>query len=386
MKIVIVNKFLELTGGADRHCAVLGRALRARGHEVRFFASSSDPAGQADGVFVNATVAHASREELPLRARAEAAAKAFWNPEAAQAMDRLLAEFRPDVVHVHKLHPQLSSSPLVVASRRGVSIVQTLHDFELISASPIDARGGRWDADETRFSYKLLNSTALPFRRRLHRARVNAFVAISRFQARTYERHGIQATVIPSFVDVRDGGAPPPSFEQRRGIVFLGRLRPEKGVMDVVELARMLPRMPVTILGGGVLENDVQRAAAELPNLVAPGFVGDEAITREVERARVVVVPSRCQEGGNLACLEAMAHGTPVVAYANGGLAENVVDTGGGRIVPVDVKALAEVATEVHEDREAWEQLAGRGHAAVRRRHSPEVYAEDLERVYEGVL
>ena len=67
-------------------------------------------------------------------------------------MERLVREFRPDVVHAHKLYPQLSVAPVVVAARHRVPVVQTLHDFELVSASLLDVRGGRLDRDETDFA------------------------------------------------------------------------------------------------------------------------------------------------------------------------------------------------------------------------------------------
>jgi glycosyltransferase involved in cell wall biosynthesis len=72
-----------------------------------------------------------------------------------------------------------------------------------------------------------------------------------------------------------------------------------------------------------------------------------------------------------------------VVAYANGGLAEYVVDTGGGRVVPVDPQALAAVAAELHDDRETWESHSSRGHAAVSESRTPDGYAARLEQLYE---
>jgi glycosyltransferase involved in cell wall biosynthesis len=96
-----------------------------------------------------------------------------------------------------------------------------------------------------------------------------------------------------------------------------------------------------------------------------------------------MVVPSRCQDAGPLVPLESMAAGTPVVAYANGGLGEYVADAGGGRVVPQDVVALADAAREIHDDAKLWATLSLRGRQSVAERHTAAEYAESLEKVYE---
>ncbi len=389
MKVAIVNKFLSSTGGTDRHCVGLGRTLAGRGHEVAYLAARDDlrPGGGdvcgRHAYYVDPTVTHASRAALQLSDRVRVATNAFWNSSAAKAMERLIESFRPDVVHLHKLHPQLSPAPGIVASRKGLPIVQTLHDFDLMAASPIDSRGGWWDTDETRFSYRLLNAAALPYRRHALMGRVSEFVSISRFVARVYESHGIGSTVIPSFVDVENTDEDPLSFDDRSGVLFLGRLRPEKGVGDVIHLARALPEVEFTIAGSGVLWPIVRQAAQTLENLTAPGFVNEQVLRDMFRRARLVVIPSRCQEGANLVCLEAMARGTPVVAYANGGLAENVVESGGGRIVPVDPESLVHVVRDAYDDRDRWLEMSERGYLSFQQRHAPDVYAAQLEKIYD---
>jgi glycosyltransferase involved in cell wall biosynthesis len=386
MRVAIVNKYAHLTGGADQHCLGLAAALAKRGHEVRFLSTSDERNAVSDGVFVPPTVTHGSREKLRPPTQATVLAKALWNPAAATAMRDLLDSFRPDVVHAHKLYPQLSVAPVAVAWRAGVPVVQTLHDFEMISASPIDARGGYWDPDETKLRFKLLNAATRPVHRKVHAPRVSAFVAVSRFVARVHAKHGIHATVLPNFVSyAEDELEPPLPFDERAGIMFLGRLRPEKGALDVVELARKVPSIPVTVVGSGDLEAAIRREAAQIPNLHVAGFVPDPDLRQFLRSARVVVIPSRCQDAGPLVPLEAMSHATPVVAYAMGGLGEYVTDAGGGRVVPVDVEALAGAAAEIHDNLAIWQALSRSGRDAVERRHTPTAYAEQIEAVYRAV-
>jgi glycosyltransferase involved in cell wall biosynthesis len=195
------------------------------------------------------------------------------------------------------------------------------------------------------------------------------------------------ATVLPNFVpDDHVESLPPLSFDERRGVVFLGRLQPEKGALDVVELARRAPALPVTIVGSGDLEPQIRAAAAGIDNLHVAGFVSDPDLREILRTARLLVIPSRCQDAGPLVPLEAMSHATPVVAYSMGGLGEYVTDADGGRVVPVDVHALTVAATELHEDKATWQRLSRHGYEAVAARHTPGAYAERIEAVYEEAM
>src|SRR5206468_710983 len=79
VRIVLVNKFAHLTGGADRHCLALAKVLRERGHDVVFLSTAGAENVESRGIFVRATVTHGSRDTLVRWARARAALAAFWN-------------------------------------------------------------------------------------------------------------------------------------------------------------------------------------------------------------------------------------------------------------------------------------------------------------------
>jgi hypothetical protein len=144
------------------------------------------------------------------------ARKALWNSQAAAVTRKLIDEFRPNLLHVHKLYNQLSVAPVVVASGANIPVVQTLHDCEFISASPFDHRGRWLDRDEVTLSYRLLNSAAFLVRRYVHRPRVSAWISVSRYVAERHATRGIVSTVLPNFVTGIDG-EPNPGFDERRG-------------------------------------------------------------------------------------------------------------------------------------------------------------------------
>ena len=131
--------------------------------------------------------------------------------------------------------------------------------------------------------------------------------------------------VIPAGIDLPEHLSAP---EQPPHVLFVGRLSPEKGVLDFVSGTEGLPRR---IVGDGPLRSQVAEAV---------GFVPPAEIGGWYSRASVVCVPSR-REGYGMTAREAMAHGRAVVATRVGGLADAFVDGESGvEIPPADPRAL----------------------------------------------
>jgi glycosyltransferase involved in cell wall biosynthesis len=126
----------------------------------------------------------------------------------------------------------------------------------------------------------------------------------------------------------------------------------------------------------------VSAAAGRLGNLSYAGELDGPEVSRRLAAARIAVIPSRWEEPAGLVALEAMATGTPVVAYAAGGLADYVSEARAGRVVPRSVEALVRASCELYGDPEEWRQSAEGGRLAAATTHSPNRYADRLEAVY----
>ena len=380
MRIVLVNNYARVTGGADIHCLDLAKGLRERGHEVAFIATANKRNVDQQGVFVPTIVTRETRSEMTGARAAQVACRSIWNPSTAAATKKLLGSFRADIVHAHKLYPQLSVAPIVVAASRRIPIVQTVHDYEFISASSIDDTGSWRDQNEDRVAYRALNTALFGVKRLLHIPRIDRWISVSRSTASAYLEHGINTTVLPNFTGPLVGALP--RFEERKGILFIGRLAEEKGIRHILDLPIHLPKHPITIAGDGPLASEVEHAAHMFSNLTYLGKLDSEAVARQIASARLVVMPSQWREPGPLAALEAMAAGTPLIAYDNGGLAEYVLDAGAGVVIAPSTASMADAISSIYNDRTCWESFSANACDAIQRQHTLPRYLDRLEQVY----
>lgn len=262
------------------------------------------------------------------------------NPGLARLVERSLATSSPDLLHAHKLRG-LSSGLWTAAHRAGVRrIVQTCHDYELMSPQgALEGRVGR-AAAEGKFPL-----SAYAARRATSSRRVRIATAPCRYTLDRLLEAGLfpnaRTEVIPnthgdSAADVRrrrDAGRGP----RRPGpvrILFLGRLEPNKGIGRLCEIASEVPELEVDVAGDGSLATSLRERWSEVERFRFHGHVDETVRTHLLRDADVLAVPSSYPEIAPLVVAEAHARGVPVLATRVGGLPEAVSDGNTGWLVP----------------------------------------------------
>ena len=133
-----------------------------------------------------------------------------------------------------------------------------------------------------------------------------------------------QVLIVEPYLDLRKF-VPAAKPEGRRfRVMYVGRLEPEKGILDLLAAARSLAseNIEFVIAGGGSLApalNFATRSQADLSKVRLLGPVNHDAMPELYHQADVVVLPSYT-EGAPVAVFEAMASGCPVVATRVGNL------------------------------------------------------------------
>ncbi len=364
MRILHVNKFLYRRGGAEAYMEDLADLQIAAGHTVAFFGMAHPLNTHLE--YASEFPSHIELEPPPptLSGRVRGVARMLNSTSASRGMDNVLADFQPDVVHMHNIYHQLSPSVLRPVARRRIPAVMTLHDYKLACPTYqfLDhgnlcqaCLGGHFQhAVLRRCKDGSLGSSAVMaaelFVHTLTRAYapVRVFICPSSFLEGRMRAAGVfprRMLHIPHFIETRDI---PVKTAPGSGVLVAGRLSPEKGIDVAIRAVGELDGAMLDLAGTGPDEEALRRLA----DAVAPGRVRFHGLVdkAEVQRlmlaAAVVVVPSRWYENQPMVVLEALARGTPVVGSALGGMPELIEPGVTGELVPEnDPHALAAALT-----------------------------------------
>jgi glycosyltransferase involved in cell wall biosynthesis len=387
MRVLLMHNHHASLGGAMEVLEDEANLLSADGHEVRQYALPA---------------AH----ELGLSGL-RAGAKAVWNREAGRDIASIIAEFQPDVAHVHTPFPLLSPAVFRTAAARGVPSVTTVHSYRYSCIAGTCHRDGSVCEDCVGTKLKLPGlrhrcyhdslgaSGALTASLVLHRGlgtfakSINRFITLTPFSKRLLIRDGVPA----SHITVKANSTPDPgtAFSPRQAspyVAFAGRLMDIKGVPTLLDAwRRMPPGLTLRIAGDGPLRGLVEERCAEDPSIEYVGWISQEEVTRFLGEATCALVPSEWYEGQPLVTIRSLSVGTPVIVSDLENLSEDILEDGAGLAFATgDPGALASVLATVLSEPEKWAERAEAARASYVARHTPTATVAALNRIYSEVV
>lgn len=128
-------------------------------------------------------------------------------------------------------------------------------------------------------------------------------------------------------------------FDKKGGesLVYVGRIMPEKGVDTAIKVSQQTNRKLI-ILGWAARQSmkyyqDKVKPYINGKDIQNHGFISRKSLKEYLKNAKALLFPIQWEEPFGLVMIEAMACGTPVVAYARGSVPEVVKDGETGFIV-----------------------------------------------------
>lgn len=384
MKILLVHNSYQQLGGEDSVVRLEKLVLDLHGDQAILHQVSNEA---IDGFL----------------ARLKTALGVVFSISTYFSMRKLLRINRPDVVHVHNFFPLISPAVFYACSSESVPVVFTLHNYRIVCPTALLMHDGAvterslldgpwWAIKHRVYRGSLIGTFLLSLMIFVHlrigtwRNKVDRFIVLTQFARTRFALAGIplsSMTVKPNFVDI---GTPIESV--RSGLLFVGRLSPEKGIDVLLEAANRLAVRnqlkfgEVAVAGTGPLAREVARS-----NVLSLGMLSSDAVKTRMQSTTALLLPSIWYEGFPMVLVEAFANGSPVIASRLGALAELVEDGVTGLLFnPGDAEDLASKMAWALQHPDEMRLMGNAARACYEAFYSPERNYGQLMSIYREAI
>lgn len=379
MRILHINDYACLIGGAETYLAALIHAQRENGDTVALLASDSRGGGtfgiypEERGYFDSQLfLAHGTSSS----SQAIRAGLQLINISAYRSAQSAINEFRPEIVHVHMYLGQLSPMVLRPFIDLAIPLVHTSHAYRIVCPKGDRLLPGNVFCEKPAGLGCVRTCSPVSFvhmksRELLYQKPQDVFqlvISPGTTMKRILEMEGFPRVVylphgsnfkVQEFIADRN---------QATDVLYVGRLAFNKGVDNLIsafgQIRRKFPLARLRIAGEGPARASLEKMARDSLPKASYEFLGvvDSSKVRDLQdQARLQCIPSVCPENSPIVIYEALTAGVPIVASNIGGIPDLVRNgTDGILVSPGDIKELATAIEELFDDRAclSWSRAA----------------------------
>lgn len=403
MKILLINSHHKIIGGAERYYFDLAKLLEEKGHHIAFF--SMQDAKNIKTKWSKYFLTRVNFSKNNLSGFIKKLFRMFYSIEAKDKISRILDDFKPDVVHINNIYYYISPSILGEIKKRNIPIVQTVHDYQLITPSITFFHDGHvCEITKANNFYKTI----------LHRCvkksyiaslmavitsyiqyfldyqkYINLFITPSIFMKNKLIEYGIDKKKIVqlnNFVDIPNKMTM--TKKKEKYVLYFGRIEEAKGVNLILEVAEMLPSINFKIAGNFDSIKDKVKILSriktkKIKNIVIIKFQTKIKLKKLINNSEFVIVPSIWYENQPYSILESFALGKAVIGSNIGGIPEIIKNNHNGLLFdPSNITDFKDKILKLWNNPNLTVKLGQNGQKTILTRFNKESHYKILEKHY----
>lgn len=348
MRVLQINKYLKIVGGAETYMFQLSKLLESQDIEVKFWGMADEDNLVHD--FPGLEPLNVDYSNQDLKTKISSVVDTIYSRNNRLKIAKVLDEYKPDIVHIHNYNFQLTPSILPEIKKRGIKVVQTIHDSQMVcpyhrlynfqrnEVCTKCVKGSFINCIKDRcFDDSLLKSTIGAVESIFYHSNdyyekyVDEYISPSSFLADLIKnRINKEINVIPNFTQVElDKGLikNPKSY-----YLYYGRISEEKGILELIEIFKRL-ELELIIVGKGPLDNLVKEKIENTINIIFLGPKFESELFRIVKQAKYVIQSSKWYENCPMTIIEAFSLGVPVIGSNHSGYKDLIEDNETGFLI-----------------------------------------------------
>jgi glycosyltransferase involved in cell wall biosynthesis len=410
MKVLMIDKYFFVKGGAERYFFELSKVLEDNGHEVIPFAMAHPDNFASDyaSFFASNIEYNSHGPGGKVSTFFKATGRMIYSFEAKNKLDALIRTTRPDIAHLHMIDHQLSPSILHTLKKHGIPVLQTVHQYKLVCPNyrlynPLTGKicekcmSGNFlhPIKEKCHKGSAIAGLMVAAESSLHRwsgiyeKNIDLFHVPSHFMGKKFQEAGVGNGKVRHLFYTINISDFEPKYAPGDYMLYFGRLADEKGILTLLRSASARPEIPFHIVGDGpqrpILETFVKEN--KLENVRFLGLKSGEELKDCVCNARAVLVPSEWFDNSPLVIYESFAYGKPVIASRMGGMPELIDQNKNGFLFNAgDADALGGLCQVLWDSAELSEKFGRAARAKAEQEFEPQVHYEKMFSWYEELV
>lgn len=403
MKVIILNDFAYVNGGASQVAIDTAIMLAKRGFDTCLFTAVGPVDERLKCVENLRVVCLGQYDILNDPSRVRAMVQGIWNRTAEERLSQLLMEYdaKTTIIHVHTCQKALSSSCIWRAKHMGFKVVYHMHDYGIacpnlgfynyrlrrICTEQAMCTGCIFsDCDARHYAHKIWRCIRQFVQNKIVGLPkdLDGYIAVSKFSYNIVKAYlGEKANVRILSTPCQINTCKCITVEKNSVFVFVGRLSSEKNPILLAQCAKKM-NVPVLFIGDGAEKEQIKKIN---PNAILSGWIEREKFYTELQNVRCLVFPSLCYETQGLVVQEMAAYGIPSIVSNTTAASEYIEDGYNGLLFESGNPAsLMNCMSRLQDDAYAAYMGKNAFEKVQINKHTEKVYLEDIISFYNEIL